>query len=177
MIASSSTYGSEQLGFGQSTLIATIVVVQFVGFAGALVFGKAAERFGGKRTILTGIALWMVIVTSAYFLPEGKVAPFIVLAVGIGLVLGGTQALARSFFSLLIPKGKEAEYFSFYHAMERGTSWFGTLTFGLVYQWTDSYRPAIFALILFFVIGGLLLLKVDVRRGIREAGNAEPSVI
>ena len=50
----------------------------------------------------------------------------------IGIVLGGTQALARSYFSLLIPRGKEAEYFSFYHAMDRGTSWFGTLTFGLV---------------------------------------------
>ena len=69
-------------------------------------------------------------------------------------MLGGTQALARSYFSLLIPRGKEAEYFSFYHAMDRGTSWFGTLVFGLVYQLTDSYRPAIFALIAFFVLGG-----------------------
>ena len=73
--------------------------------------------------------------------------PFLLLGVAIGIVLGGTQALARSYFSLLIPRGKEAEYFSFYHAMERGTSWFGTLVFGLVYQFTDSYRPAIFALI------------------------------
>ena len=69
-------------------------------------------------------------------------------------MLGGTQALSRSFFSLLIPRGREAEYFSFYHAMERGTSWFGTLVFGVVYQLTDSYRPAIFALIVFFVVGG-----------------------
>jgi UMF1 family MFS transporter len=113
----------------------------------------------------------------ALFLPERQVAPFLVLAVAIGLVLGGTQALARSFFSLLIPQGKEAEYFSFYHAMERGTSWFGTLTFGVVYQLTDSYRPAIFALIVFFVLGGALLWKVDVRRGIREAGNTPPSVV
>jgi len=177
VIASSSTYGAEELGFGQSTLIATIVVVQFVGFAGALVFGKAAERFGGRRTILVGIGIWMLIVSAAYVLPEKQVAPFLVLAVAIGLVLGGTQALARSFFSLLIPRGKEAEYFSFYHAMERGTSWFGTLTFGLVYQWTDSYRPAIFALIMFFVVGGILLLKVDPVRGIREAGNVPPSVV
>ena len=69
-------------------------------------------------------------------------------------MLGGTQALARSYFSLLIPRGKEAEYFSFYHAMDRGTSWFGTLVFGIVYTLTDSYRPAIFALIAFFVLGG-----------------------
>ena len=61
--------------------------------------------------------------------------------------------------------------------MDRGTSWFGTLTFGIVYQLTDSYRPAIFALIVFFVLGGLLLLRVDTERGIREAGNTRPSVI
>lgn len=177
VIASSSTYGSEQLGFGQSTLIATILLVQFVGFAGALVFGKAAERFGARRVILAGLGIWMGIVSVAYFLPAGEVAPFLVLAVAIGLVLGGTQALARSFFSLLIPKGKEAEYFSFYHACERGTSWFGTLTFGVVYQLTDSYRPAIFALIMFFVVGGLLLLKVDARKGISDAGNRQPAVV
>ncbi len=177
VIASSSTFGSEELGFGQSTLIATILLVQFVGFAGALVFGKAAEKYGARRVILVGLVIWMAIVSVAYFLPEREVAPFLVLAVAIGLVLGGTQALARSFFSLLIPKGKEAEYFSFYHACERGTSWFGTLTFGLVYQLTDSYRPAIFALIMFFVVGGLLLLKVDARKGISDAGNRQPVVV
>jgi UMF1 family MFS transporter len=99
------------------------------------------------------------------------------LAVAIGIVLGGTQALSRSYFSLLIPQGREAEYFSFYHAMERGTSWFGTLVFGLVYQLTDSYRPAIFALIVFFLVGGALLLRVDTAKGIRDAGNERPEVI
>ena len=175
VIASSSTYGAEELGFGQSVLIATILLVQFVGMVGALVFGRAAERYGARPVILVGLAIWMVIVTTAYFLPAGEVAPFLMLAVGIGIVLGGTQALARSYFSLLIPRGSEAEYFSFYHAMERGTSWFGTLVFGLVYQVTGSYRPAIFALIAFFVIGGALLLRVDTARGIRDAGNEVPS--
>jgi MFS transporter, UMF1 family len=177
VIASSSTYGAEELGFGQSVLIATILLVQFVGMVGALVFGKAAERYGARPVILVGLGIWMLIVTAAYFLPEGQVAPFLTLAFGIGIVLGGTQALARSYFSLLIPRGREAEYFSFYHAMERGTSWFGTLVFGLVYQLTDSYRPAIFALIAFFVIGGGLLLKVDTKKGIRDAGNEVPSVV
>jgi UMF1 family MFS transporter len=177
VIASASTYGAEQLNLGQGILIATILVVQFVGVAGALAFGRAAQRFGARRVILSGLALWVVIIAAAYFLPKGQVLPFVLLGVGIGMVLGGTQALARSFFSLLIPRGKEGEYFSFYHAMERGTSWFGTLTFGIVYQLTDSYRPAILALIAFFIIGGLLLWKVDARRGIREAGNAEPAVV
>ena len=94
------------------------------------------------------------------------------LAAGIGLVLGGTQALSRSFFSQLIPRGREAEYFSLYQACERGTSWVGTLIFGLVHQWTDSYRPALLALIVLFVLGLVLLSRVNTERGIREAGNA-----
>jgi UMF1 family MFS transporter len=177
VIVSASTYGEKQLDFGTSVLIATILLVQFVAFGGALLFGKAAERWGSKRVIEVGLVVWMLVVTAAFFLPERNLALFLVLAVGIGLVMGGTQALSRSFFSLLIPRGREAEYFSLYQAAERGTSWFGTLVFGLVHQWTDSYRPAIFALILFFVVGGALLARVDVREGIREAGNTEPVVV
>ncbi len=121
--------------------------------------------------ILAGLVLWMLIVTGA-LLPAGRADRLRSWpsAVGIGMVLGGTQALSRSFFSLLIPRGKEAEYFSLYQACERGTCWFGTLVFGLVYQLTDSYRPAIFALIIFFVVGGLLLARVDPR-----AASARPA--
>ena len=177
VIASASTYGVEELGFSTGTVLATYLVVQFVAVAGALGFGRAAERYGAKQVILVGLGIWSLIVTAALFVPEGQLLPFMALAVAIGIVLGGTQALARSYFSLLIPRGREAEFFSFYHAMERGTSWFGTLVFGVVFQLTGSYRPAIFALIVFFVIGGALLLKVDTARGIREAGNEAPAVI
>ena len=177
VIASASTYGVEELGFSTGTVLATYLVVQFVAVGGALGFGRAAERFGAKQVILVGLAIWSLIVTAALFVPEQSLLPFMALAVAIGIVLGGTQALARSYFSLLIPRGREAEFFSFYHAMERGTSWFGTLVFGVVYQVTGSYRPAIFALIVFFLVGGALLLKVDTARGIREAGNDAPAVI
>src|SRR5688572_21374833 len=138
VIASASVYGSEELGHSQTILIATILMVQFVAFGGALIFGRLAGRLGAKRTILVGLAIWCVIVTVALFLPAGNVPFFLILGVAIGIVLGGTQALARSYFSLLIPRGKEAEYFSFYHAMDRGTSWFGTATFGVVLAITDS---------------------------------------
>jgi UMF1 family MFS transporter len=177
VIVSSSVYGEKQLGFETSVLIATILLVQFVAFGGALLFGRLAERFGSRRIILAGLGVWMLVVTTGYFLPAKNVALFLALAVGIGLVLGGTQALSRSFFSLLIPRGREAEYFSLYQACERGTSWLGTLVFGVVHQLTDSYRPAIFALIAFFVVGGILLARVDPRRGILEAGNEVPSVV
>ena len=177
VIVSASTYGENELGFGTGVLIATILLVQFVAFLGALVFGRAAQRYGARRVVLAGLVLWMVIVTAGFFLPELQLAPFLVLAAGIGLVLGGTQALSRSFFSQLVPRGREAEYFALYQAGERGTSWLGTLVFGLVHQWTDSYRPAILALVVFFVIGFVLLLRVDPVRGIREAGNQPPAVV
>jgi len=174
VIASASVYGEKQLGFGTSTLIGTILMVQFVAFAGALLFGRAAERFGSRRVILAGLLVWLAVVAFAYFLPRGRLLWFLVLAVGIGLVLGGTQALSRSFFSLLIPRGREAEYFSLYQACERGTSWLGTLVFGLVHQWTDSYRPAILALAVFFLVGLVLLARVDPVRGTREAHRPAP---
>lgn len=172
VIASASTFGIEELGFAEGTVLGTYLLVQFVAMFGAVGFGRAADRFGAKQVILAGLAGWMAIVTAALVIPAGSLVTFLLLGTAIGVVLGGTQALARSYFSLFIPRGKEAEYFSLYHAMDRGTSWFGTLTFGLVYQFTDSYRPAIFALIAFFVVGGLLLLRVDTERGIRQAGNA-----
>jgi MFS transporter, UMF1 family len=177
VISQASLYGTDELGFELGTVLATYLLVQFVAVGGALAFGRAAGRYGAKRVILTGLGIWMAIVTVALVLPDNQLVPFLLLGVAIGIVLGGTQALSRSYYSLLIPRGKEAEYFSFYHAMERGTSWFGTLVFGLVYQFTDSYRPAIFALVFFFLIGGLLLMRVDTQRGIREAGNDIPAVV
>lgn len=177
VIASAATFGEKELGFETSTVLGTYLLVQFVAVGGAIGFGRAARRYGAKHVILAGLVVWMAIVTAALVVPEGRLVPFLLLGTAIGIVLGGTQALARSYFSLLIPRGKEAEYFSFYHAMDRGTSWLGTLTFGLVYQFTDSYRPAVFALIVFFAVGGLLLWRVDTERGIREAGNERPAVI
>ena len=121
--------------------------------------------------------LWSGTVAIAFFVPRGAFGVFLALGVLIGLVLGGSQALSRSLYSQLIPKDREAEFFSFYQAMERGTSWFGTLTFGLVHQFTDSYRWAIIALLGFFLVGGYLLSKVDVRQGIIDAGNEMPRVV
>ncbi|WP_435769850.1 MFS transporter [Nocardioides sp. SYSU DS0651] len=177
VIASAAIFGEKELGFATGTVLGAYLLVQLVAVLGAVGFGRLAGRLGAKKVILGGLAIWMGIVTVALWVPDGSLVPFLLLATAIGIVLGGTQALARSYFSLFIPRGKEAEYFSLYHAMDRGTSWFGTLTFGLVHQFTGSYRPAIFALIVFFAVGALLLLRVDTARGIREAGNERPPVI
>jgi MFS transporter, UMF1 family len=177
VIASAAIFGEKELRFSTGTVLGAYLLVQFVAVGGAVAFGRLAKRVGAKKVILVGLVIWMAIVTAALFLPEKNLVFFLLLATAIGIVLGGTQALARSYFSLFIPAGKEAEYFSLYHAMDRGTSWFGTLIFGLVHQFADSYRPAIFALIFFFVVGALLLVRVDTARGIREAGNTAPPVI
>jgi UMF1 family MFS transporter len=158
-------------------MIATYVLIQFVAFLGALWFGRLAARHGAYRVILWGNVAWIVIVVAAMFLPAEQVVPFLLAGVAIGIVLGGTQALSRSFFSLLIPRGREGEYFALYNAFERGTSWFGVLLFGVVFQVTGSYRPAIVSLIVFFVLGVLFLVRLDPQRGIREAGNAVPEQV
>jgi UMF1 family MFS transporter len=177
VISVSSTYGEKQLGFATQVLIMTILLVQFIAFFGALAFGRFARRYGTHRTIMGGLLVWMVIVVAGFLLPAHQIVPFLAMGAAIGVVLGGTQALSRSAFSQLIPRGREAEYFSLYQAGERGTSWLGTLVFGLVHQITGSYRPAIVALGIFFVVGVVLLSRVDMRRGITEAGNAQPALV
>lgn len=177
VIYSASLYGSEELRQPQSNVLVAYLVVQLVAIFGALGFGRLAASFGAKVAVLTSLGIWLVVVAAAFYVPADSFLLFLALGVSIGIVLGGTQALARSLYSQLIPKGREAEFFAFYQAMERGTSWFGTLTFGLVYQFTNSYRWAIVALVFFFLVGGALLAKVDMRKGIRDAGNEAPAVV
>jgi MFS transporter, UMF1 family len=177
VINSAAIYGSKQLDMPDSVLFGAILMIQFVAFGGALLFGRLANTFGSYKAILWGVYVWMAIVVVAMFLPEGNVPLFLGIGVLIAIVLGGTQALSRSFFSLLIPRGREGEYFALYNACERGTSWFGTLLFGVVFQITGSYRPAIVALIIFFILGAFFLLRLDPQRGIREAGNAVPQAV
>jgi UMF1 family MFS transporter len=177
VIAAAAVYGQFELGMSQTMIFAAVILVQIFGILGAIAMGKMAATRGAYRVILLALVVWVVLVVVGYFVPTGSVPIFLLLAAGIGLVVAGTQALSRSLFSQLIPLGREAEYFSLYQACERGTSWLGTLVFGLVHQLTGSYRWAIAALLIFFVIGGLLLRRVDIARGIREAGNEMPAVV
>ncbi|MFJ9586894.1 MFS transporter [Streptomyces acidicola] len=177
VISQASVYGSEELGLGQSTLIGAVLLVQILAVAGALGMGRLARRYGAKRTILGSLVAWTLTLAAGYFLPAGAPVWFFVLASGIGLVLGGSQALSRSLFSHLVPPGKEAEYFSAYEMSDRGMSWLGPLLFGLTYQLTGSYRDAIISLVAFFVLGFALLARVPVRQAITEAGNPVPERI
>ncbi|MFF7358248.1 MFS transporter [Streptomyces filipinensis] len=177
VISQASVYGSQELGLGQSMLIVAVLLVQVLAVAGALAMGRLARTYGAQRTILGSLVAWTVTLAAGYFLPAKAPVFFFVLAAGIGLVLGGSQALSRSLFSHLVPPGKEAEYFSAYEMSDRGMSWLGPLLFGVTYQLTGSYRSAIISLVVFFVIGFALLARVPVRRAIGEAGNPVPEKI
>lgn len=177
VISQASVYGSEELNLEQSTLIVAVLLVQILAVGGALGMGRLSRRYGAKRTILGSLIAWTLILGVGYFLPARAPLWFFVLASGIGLVLGGSQALSRSLFSHLVPRGKEAEYFSAYEMSDRGMSWLGPLLFGLTYQLTGSYRDAIISLVAFFVLGFALLARVPVRRAISDAGNPVPDRI
>ena len=177
VITLASQYGTEELRLGQSTLIVTILLVQFLAFGGALGLGALAGRIGAWKTVLLSLVLWTAVIIAAFRLPAEAPLPFMLLGAAIGLVLGGSQALSRSLFSQLIPAGKEGEYYGFYEISDKGTSWLGPLAFGLVFQLTNSYRVGLVSLLIFFVVGFLLLLAVPMRRAIVAAGNTPPRVL
>jgi UMF1 family MFS transporter len=126
---------------------------------------------------MVSLTVWVVVIAYAYFVQAGQAIQFYLLAVGIGLVLGGTNALSRSLFSQMVPPGKEAQYFSIYEIGERATSWMGPALFAIVAGATGSYRPAIISLVVFFFVGLVLMFFVPVRRAIQAVGNPEPAVL
>jgi UMF1 family MFS transporter len=175
VISQAAVYADEELRLGQSVIAGAILLVQFVAVAGALALGALAGRFGAKRVVLGSLVVWVGVLAYAFSLPAGRPGPFFALAALIGLVLGGSQALSRSLFSHLVPRGREAEYFSVYELAQRGTSWLGPLLFGLVVQLSDDLRIAIASLLVFFVAGFALLAATDVRAAAAEAGNEAPA--
>jgi UMF1 family MFS transporter len=177
VIGNSSAFASEALKLPKETQISAILMVQFVAFFGALLMGWLARRFGTKRTVLGSLVVWTVIVIIAYFLQEKEALQFYLLAFAISIVLGGTQALSRSLFSLVIPKGREAEYFSLLQISDKGSAFIGALTVTVAIQLTNSYRIAIISMIVFFVIGFVLLALVNLPKAIRDAGNEVPARI
>ncbi|MEU7866772.1 MFS transporter [Dactylosporangium sp. NPDC049140] len=175
VISLASQYGTEELQLSDDVLVPTILMVQFLAFAGALLLGRLAKSIGAWKTVLVSLVLWTVVIIVAFFMPAKQAVLFVILGGGIGLVLGGSQALSRSLFSQLIPKGKEGEYFGLYEISDKGTSWLGPLAFGLAYDLTRSYRVAIIILVVFFIAGFVLLLFVPMRRAIEAAGNTPPA--
>lgn len=175
VISQSAVFAAFELDLTEDVIVVAVLIVQFVAVFGALLLGWLAELVGAKKVVLGSLVVWIAVLGAAYALPPREVLAFYALAVCIGLVLGGTQALSRSLFSHMIPDGAEAEYFSAYEISDRGTSWIGALLFGLAVQITGSYRIAIVSLVVFFAVGFVLLWLADIRRAAAEAGNPAPA--
>jgi UMF1 family MFS transporter len=163
-------YGDE-IGIDQKFMIGSIVLVQFVGIPFAFLFGALAGRIGAKRSIALGLVGYTAICIFGYFMKTG--VHFLVLAVMVGMVQGGTQALSRSLFASLIPREKSGEFFGFFGVAEKFAGIFGPAVFGLINLATGSSRGSILSIIAFFVAGGFLLAQVDVAEGQRVARAEE----
>jgi UMF1 family MFS transporter len=168
VIALAAQFGNDELKIPLSTLTLAILMVQFMAFGGAMLFNVVSGAIGTKPAIMVSLLIWIGVLTAIY-LTVRTTAHFFIMAATVALVMGGTQALSRSLFSQMIPPGREAEYFSLYEISDKGTSWLAPLIFGLALQITGNYRLAILSLLVFFVAGLLVLLRVDPVRAASEA--------
>lgn len=151
------------LGFDDSSLIMALLITQFVGFPAAIGFGLLASRIGNKRGIYLGLTVYIGVCIFGYFMQSAS--DFYLLAVVVGLVQGGVQALSRSLYTQLIPADKSAEFFGFYNMLGKFAVVLGPVLMGWVALLTGSSRASILAVIVLFVVGMLLLTRVDLEKG------------
>ena len=152
-------YGTEELKLTTTSLMVTLLLVQVVAIGGALIFSRLANRIGAKRSVMFALVLWSGVVTYGYFIHTAT--EFFVLGIVVGIVLGGTQALSRSFYGAMIPEEASAEFYGFYSVFSKFSSIWGPTTFGVIKQVTGSARLAIISLMVFFIAGLILLRFVD----------------
>lgn len=170
IIKMATAYGTE-IGIDQGSLIAAVVLVQFVGVPCAFAFGRLAGKIGAKPAIFFGLLIYAGISILGYFMRTAT--HFFILAGLVGMVQGGTQALSRSLFASMVPPHKSGEFFGFYSVFEKFAGVFGPLLFDIAISTTGSSRNAILSVIVFFVIGAMLLWRVDVTEGQRMALQRE----
>ena len=152
-------YGTQELNLSTTVLMVTLLAVQIIAIGGALVFSRIANLLGTKRTVMLTLLLWSGVVTYAYF--TRTATEFFMLGAVVGLVLGGSQALSRSFYGAMIPEEASAEFYGFYSVFSKFSATFGPLTFAFIAQVTGNARLSIISLVVFFVVGLVLLGFVD----------------
>ena len=163
-------YGNE-IGLEQNTMIVAILLTQFIGIPFTFLFGQMAGRLGTKPSIFLGLAVYCVVSALGYFMTSA--AHFYALAILVGIVQGGVQALSRSLFSSMIPRARSSEMFALFGVFEKFAGIFGPAIFALIKALTGSSRNGILSVIAFFLIGALLLALVDVDEGRRAARAAD----
>jgi MFS transporter, UMF1 family len=173
IIRMATTFGT-QIGIDQNAMITALLITQFIGIPFAFAFGALAGRIGAKTAVFGGLAVYSVIILLAYFMTSAT--HFYALAILVGMVQGGTQALSRSLFASMIPKHKSSEFFAFFGVFERYAGILGPLVFAVMVEATGQSRNAILAVLGFFIIGGALLAFVKVDDGRQAARKAEAMV-
>ncbi|MHB0874841.1 MAG: MFS transporter [Anaerolineae bacterium] len=166
IIKMATAYGDE-IGIGLTDMTIALIITQFVGIPCSFGFGWLAKRIGSKRGIIVGLGIYTAISIAGYFMRTAL--HFYLLAFAVGLVQGGTQALSRSLFGTMVPKGRSAEFFGFFSTSTKAAGVAGPLLFGIVSQVAGNSRLSIVSLIVFFVVGGLILTRVNVSEGVRAA--------
>jgi len=151
------TYGEKEIGLKEDVLIPTILVIQLVGMGGAWMFSRLSAIAGNLRALMLSVLMWIIICIGAYFITNA--AQFIVAAFFIGIVMGGSQSLARSTYSKMLPPSTtdHTSFFSFYDVMEKLATVAGTFSFGIIEALTGSMRYSVLAITVFFGIGLLFL--------------------
>jgi MFS transporter, UMF1 family len=170
IIRMATTYGTE-IGIDENAMIGALLITQFIGVPFGFLFGFFAQRIGAKRAVFVGLMTYSVITILGYFMRTAM--HFYMLAILVGMVQGGTQALSRSLFASMIPKHKSSEFFAFFGVFERYAGILGPAVFAWVVAHSGTSRNAILSVLAFFVIGGGLLTLVDVDEGRRAARAAD----
>jgi MFS transporter, UMF1 family len=162
------SYGAE-LGIDQGALITAILMVQFAGIPFAFLFGMLAGRIGAKTSIFIGLAVYVVLTISAYYMKTER--DFYILALMVATVQGGTQALSRSLFASMIPKARSSEFFGFFSIFEKFGAILGPALFEMASRTTGSSRSAILSVVVFFIAGAIVLSFVNVKEGQQAVEN------
>jgi UMF1 family MFS transporter len=168
IIRMATTYGAE-IGLDDNAMIGALLVTQFIGIPFAFLFGALADRIGAKRAVFGGLSVYAVITVLGYYMRSSW--QFFALAVLVGMVQGGTQALSRSLFASMIPRQKSSEFFAFFGVFERYAGILGPAVFAWVSAHSGTSRSAILSVIAFFVLGAAILTRVDVAAGRRAVAG------
>ena len=175
VLSQASVFAKDVLSFSLDELIGLILLIQFVALPGAMIVGHLADRFGQRRVLMICLAVWVALVTAAFFVTTKS--QFWVLGIILALVMGGTQSVSRAIMGVMTPKSKTAEFFGFFNLSGKATSFLGTFLFGAIIAvgnssgWTAarSTRWAVLSLLVFFIAGWIIVGRIRVEQGCREA--------
>ncbi|MEE4253918.1 MAG: MFS transporter [Desulfuromusa sp.] len=171
IISVSAIYAREELQLSQGVIIGCFLMIQFMAMPGSLLFARLSAKIGTRNAIFCSLAMFLLVCVFAYRMTSS--VEFWILGGVIAIILGGSQALSRSLFASMVPKQQAAEFFGFFTISSRFAAIFGPLLFALVADFSGSSRNSILALGSFFIVGGGLLLLVNVQRGRGRAANKE----